>query len=117
MKKLTGILMMMMFTVGIASAQANDTLTVKTTTVCGMCKATIEKAMAYEKGVISSDVDYRAQTVTVVYNTKKTDPEKIKKAITMTGYAADDMPADEKAYKRLMDCCQIHQSEIHDDTE
>lgn len=117
MKKLTGILMMLMITIGVASAQSNDTLTVKSTTVCGMCKATIEKAMAYEKGVVNSDVDYRAQTVTVIYNPKKTDAEKIKKAITMTGYAADDIPADEKAYKRLRDCCQIHQSEIHDDAE
>ncbi len=49
MKKLTGILMMLMFTIGIAAAQGNDTLTVKSTTVCGMCKTTIEKAMAYEK--------------------------------------------------------------------
>ena len=115
MKKLTGILMMLMFTIGIATAQGNDTLTVKTTTVCGMCKATIEKAMAYEKGIVSSDVDYAEQTITVIYNPKKTDAEKIKKAITMTGYAADDMPADEKAYKRLADCCQIHQTDVHHD--
>jgi copper chaperone CopZ len=115
MKKLTGILMMLMFTIGIASAQGNDTLTVKTTTVCPMCKATIEKAMAYEKGVATSNVDYAAQTVTVIYNPKKTNPEKIKKAITMTGYAADEMPADEKAYNRLEGCCQIHQSDVHDD--
>ncbi|MGI8891857.1 MAG: heavy-metal-associated domain-containing protein [Bacteroidia bacterium] len=115
MKKLTGILMMLMFTIGIAAAQGNDTLTVKSTTVCGMCKTTIEKAMAYEKGVVSTNVDYREQTIMVIYNTKKTDAEKIKKAITETGYAADEMPANEKAYNRLKACCQIHQSDIHDD--
>jgi periplasmic mercuric ion binding protein len=115
MKKLTVILMMLMITIGVASAQNNDTLTVKTTTVCPMCKAAIEKAMAYEKGVAGSNVDYREQTVTVIYNPKRTNPEKIKKAITMTGYAADEMPADEKAYNRLKDCCQLHQSDIHDD--
>ena len=44
--------------------------------------------------------------ITVNYNPKKTDPDKIKKAITQAGYDADDLPADLKAYDKLDACCK-----------
>lgn len=89
------------------------TVQIKTSSVCKMCKATIEKYLAYEKGVKSSNLDVPSKTVTVVYNPKKTDVSKIKEAINKSGYDADELPANAKAYETLDPCCKkdrpVHQ--------
>ena len=79
---------------------------IKTSAICKMCKATIEKYLAYEKGVKASDLDVPSKVVTVVYNPKKTDIQKIKQAINKSGYDADELPADAKAYNALEACCK-----------
>jgi mercuric ion binding protein len=83
-----------------------QTIQVKTSAVCDMCKETLEKAMAFEKGVKDSNLDVDSKVLTVKYDPKKTSPEKIKKAITLTGYDADEMPADSLAYEKLHPCCR-----------
>lgn len=83
-----------------------DTITIKTTAVCDMCIETIEKGFAFEQGVKSSKVDLDANTVTVVYNNRKTDAETVKKALTEMGYGADEFAPDPKAYNSLHYCCQ-----------
>lgn len=92
------------------NAQAQDsktkTIEIKTSSVCTMCKATLEKAMAFEKGVKSSNLDVKSQMLTVTYRTDKTNAEAIKKAVTATGYDADEIPANARAYERLNDCCK-----------
>lgn len=92
---------------GVQAQNKNEqTVKIKTSAVCGMCKKTIEKAMAYEKGVKESSLDVKSKVLTVVFDSKKTDAAKIKKAVTETGYDADELPAQEKAYKKLNDCCK-----------
>jgi periplasmic mercuric ion binding protein len=95
---------------GLASfAQSNkktEEINIKTSAVCGMCKTTLEKAMAYEKGVKKSSLDVKSQTLTVVYDPKKTNLDKIKKAINEVGYDADDKPSNPKAYEQLDPCCK-----------
>lgn len=91
-----------------AFAQNKNTakLKVKTSAVCGMCKTTIEKELAFAKGVKKSDLDVPSKIVTVTYNPNKTTPEKIRQAIANTGYDADEVPADPKAYEKLHACCK-----------
>ena len=79
---------------------------IKSSVVCGMCETKIKKELAFEKGVKSVEVDLKKKIITVAYNTKKTDKEKIKKAITKIGYDADELLADEKAYGKLPACCK-----------
>lgn len=79
---------------------------IKTSAICGMCKSTIEKKLSMEAGVTSSKLDVKTKIVTVTFDPTKTSLEKIKKAITMAGYDADDMPADTKAYEKLHECCK-----------
>jgi periplasmic mercuric ion binding protein len=79
---------------------------IKTSAVCDMCKETLEKAMAYEKGVKSSNLDVESAVITVNYNAAKTNPDKIRKAISEAGYDADDVKANEKAYSKLNACCK-----------
>lgn len=86
----------------------------KTSAVCKMCKKTIEKAMAYEKGVESADLDVPTQVLTVQYRPAKTNPEKIKNAVTKVGYDADEVPANPRAYYKLNGCCKKDKG-IHPD--
>jgi len=79
---------------------------IKTSSQCGMCKETIEKAMAFEKGVKSSDLNVETKVLSVKYDALKTTPEKIKLAVSKVGYDADDVKADPKAYSKLSPCCQ-----------
>ena len=83
-----------------------ETVKIKTSAVCDMCKKTLEKSMAYEKGVKSSSLDVDSKMLTVVYDSKKTDAQKIREAVNATGYDADNKPAQERAYNRLDDCCK-----------
>ena len=92
------------------NAQAQDkkteTVKIKTSAVCDMCKATIEKGIAYEKGVQNVNLDVASQMLTVQYRTEKTNVETLRQAVTKLGYDADETAADAKAYSRLDDCCK-----------
>lgn len=83
-----------------------DTVRIKTSSQCDMCKETIEKQMAFEKGVKSAVLDVESSVLTVVYNPKKTNPDLIRKSVTEAGYDADDIPAVQQAYDNLHECCK-----------
>jgi copper chaperone CopZ len=108
MKNITMTFMLVVFSaLGVfAQAKQEEEVKIKTSAVCKMCKATIEKSLAYEKGIKAATLDVPTQIVTVTYNPKKTDAARIKKAINETGYDADQLPADSRAYDRLDDCCK-----------
>ncbi|RAK66094.1 heavy-metal-associated domain-containing protein [Hymenobacter edaphi] len=79
---------------------------IKTSAVCDMCKARLEKSLAYEKGVQSALLDVPTQVLTVTYRADKTTPEALRAAVAATGYDADATAANAKAYDRLPDCCK-----------
>lgn len=55
---------------------------------CQSCKNKIEKNIAFEKGVKDLDVNLEKQIVSVTYDTKKTDVEKLQSAFGKLGYKA-----------------------------
>ncbi|CCH54932.1 Heavy metal transport/detoxification protein [Fibrisoma limi BUZ 3] len=79
---------------------------IKTSAVCGMCKARIERNLSFEKGVKEAALDVKSKVVTIKYNPKKTDVAKLKANIVKTGYDADELPADEVGYNKLPSCCK-----------
>ncbi len=83
-----------------------ETITIKTSAVCSMCKERIEKEMSFEKGVKAVNLDLKSKDLTVTYKPAKTTPEKLKTAVTKIGYDADDLEADQKAYDKLPACCK-----------
>ena len=87
-------------------AKKTETIEIKTSAVCNMCKHTIETALFNIKGVKSATLDVPSKVVTVVYKTAQVTPEQLRTAITLVGYDADDMPADPKAYDNLSGCCK-----------
>lgn len=78
---------------------------IQTTAQCNECKENIEKALMAEKGVRFAELDVKSKQAKVVYNSKKTTPEQLRKAISMVGYDADDVPADPAAVLKLSPCC------------
>ncbi|MFH0866865.1 MAG: heavy metal-associated domain-containing protein [Bacteroidota bacterium] len=94
---------------GYSNAQTSaktDTVKILTSAVCGMCKTRIESNMAYEKGVVEVVLDVDSRICTIVYKTDKTDPDKLRQAISKIGYDADSVLADPKAYEKLPACCK-----------
>ena len=89
-------------------------VTIQTSAKCGMCKQRIERDLSLTKGVESAKVDLKTKAVTVQYNTKKTDATKVKNAISMIGYDADDVIANQTSHDKLPGCCQ-KSADSHDD--
>lgn len=90
----------------VLNAKGFGVAKIKTSAVCDMCKETLEKAMAYEKGVKASSLDVDSKILTVTFDTKKTSLATIRKAVTLAGYDADGIMANEKAYQGLHACCK-----------
>ena len=90
----------------VKKADKYSEIKIKTSAQCDMCKETIEKALAFEKGVKNSDLNVDTKVCTVKYDATKTTTDKIKIAISKAGYDADDVKADPKAYNKLSPCCK-----------
>ena len=97
-----------------AAKKGTETVQFKTSAVCDMCKARLEKNMAYEKGVQAATLDVPSKVLTVTYNPAKTTPAALRTAVQKTGYDADQTTADARAYDRLPECCKKTAS-AHDD--
>lgn len=115
MKKTILIAFMLVLGLGFAQAQTKDkdSMPKETTTIinlnklcCNSSIPLIEKTLAYEKGVKSFEVSLEDKTVSVVYKTKSTSPDKIAKSLAKAGFEANGIEADEKAINRLPECCR-----------
>ncbi len=119
--KFTALLLAMMVVMtGAVQAQKTSKIKeikIKVSAQCGMCKDRIERALTFEKGVKSAEVDLETKTVTVTYNETKTTPDKIRLAISKLGHDADDVKADEKAYSKLPACCKKPDDASHQKME
>lgn len=104
MKKYVVILLLLGGSFAV-QAQA-EKVEIKTSAICGMCKNTIERDLAFVKGVKTADLDLETKVVTVEFNAKKTDAEKIRESIAKVGYHADSVKRDQKAYNALDPCCK-----------
>ena len=89
-----------------------SSVTIQTSGLCEMCKEHIETALAYEKGVKSSNFDEKTGKVVVYYNPDKVSTDKLKQTISSIGYDADDIKADKKAFDKLDECCKKESGEV-----
>jgi periplasmic mercuric ion binding protein len=89
-----------------AQNSRNSTIKIGTSAQCEMCTHRIEETLTFEKGIKSAKLDLETGIVTVAYRTNRTNPEKIRNAISKTGYDADDVKADPDAYAKLPGCCK-----------
>lgn len=103
--KFTGFYLFLLLVFNSAFGQS-DTLRIHTSSLCEMCKKTIERDLSFEKGVKDVSLDIDSKTVTVIFLPGKTNPDKIRHALTKIGYDADSIKADAKAFEKLPDCCK-----------
>lgn len=105
--QLTFIAIVGFISLSYGQQKATDKAVINTPTVqCDMCKDKIENFLAHQEGIISAKVNVKKKTTTVAWITDRTNIEIIKTAIANAGYDADDVTADETAYKKLPKCCK-----------
>lgn len=73
---------------------------------CETCKDRVERSLFKMYGITSVKADFKKHTTTVTWLTDRTNIEEIKTAIANAGYDADNVTADEDAYKRLPIGCK-----------
>ncbi len=101
------------FSNGMAAQQKTiQKAIIKTTISCDHCKECETCGLKFKdhmlkiSGVKMYELDEKAMTITVYYNSKKTDLKTIKIAISKLGYDADDVKADPDGYESLDGCCK-----------
>jgi mercuric ion binding protein len=80
---------------------------IQTTAECNKCKERIEEAMNELDGVHEPNLDVPSKVLTVKYDPEEIELDEIKEKVSRTGYDADEVKADPRAYKRLPECCKI----------
>ena len=102
-------LMIILFSVLTVNAWAQkEIVKILTSASCvGICcKDRIEQEMQFTRGVRAVDLDIESGILTVTFKTNKTDANKLRKAVSLIGYNADDVKANKKAHDKLPSCCQ-----------
>ncbi len=74
---------------------------------CEVCKNRIEQYVMKQYGVTSVKVDVKKKTTTVTWLTDRTNIEEVKTDIANAGFDADDVTAEETAFKRLPRECKV----------
>lgn len=97
----------------IAAKGEKKTITIKTQIYCSHCmqcescgKNINDHIREANKGISKVEVDSKTNTITVTYDTDKTNPESIRTAINKAGYDADDQKAPAAAVGKLDGCCK-----------
>jgi periplasmic mercuric ion binding protein len=87
--------------------KATGKAVIKTPTIlCEKCQEKVEFFISHTEGVTSVAVNIRKKTTTVTWLNDRTTLENIKTAIANLGYDADDIEAEEYAFKRLPKECK-----------
>lgn len=114
MKVITLGLMAFFFAISSVNGQmqkASGKAVIKTPTVqCETCRDRLEFFLAREYGLTSVKVNLRQKTTTVTWLNDRTTLENLKVAIANLGFDADDIDAEESAFKRLPPSCKLHKS-------
>ena len=111
--KLIVLVVSLFFFSNFVSAQkTTQKVVIKTSLHCDHCKECetcgqkFKTEMLKIKGVKMYELDDKAMTFTIYYNSKKTTLQAIKEGISKLGYDADEVKADPEAYESLDGCCK-----------
>ncbi len=104
MKRILSLALMLVSLTVIANAKAPADTTaifnVMPKMSCQNCENKIKSNLRFEKGIKSIETSLDSQTVTVVFNPKKTNVENIQKGFKKIGYAATLIPECEDDQKK-----------------
>lgn len=107
MKQLKFIITILILTITFSiQAQSTEKVKIHTSAQCNTCKEKIETALLDIEGIKSAYLDLNSSTVSVKFNNTNLSSDQIRKILTMIGYDADNLPADQTAYQNLDACCK-----------
>lgn len=107
MKRITGIIAIILCSIGFSFAQEKKDIAtekIKVSGNCDQCKKRIENA-AYIDGVKRAEWDKETNILTVTYRPSKASLQKIEEHIAKAGHDAGDVKATEEDYNKLPGCC------------
>ncbi|MBL6649063.1 MAG: heavy-metal-associated domain-containing protein [Flavobacteriaceae bacterium] len=81
--------------------------------VCEMCEERIEKETIKLKGVKYADWDILSNNISIIYNSKKIDLDKIHRHISLLGHSTEKYKAPQETYNSLPDCCRYETIDPH----
>lgn len=94
-----------LFFTGSATFAQDSKNTLKVWGNCGMCEEVIEKA-AKKAGATTADWNKDTKVLSVSYNAKTSNTQKIEQAIAAAGYDTENFTANNQAYGKLPGCCK-----------
>lgn len=103
--KLKNIFIVIVSVLFSAHSFAQKSQEVKVWGNCGMCKKVIEGA-ATKAGAKEASWNEETKIMTVSFNAKKTDLQKIQAAVAAAGYDTQEFTAPDEVYSKLHGCCQ-----------
>lgn len=106
MKKL--ILMALMAVVTLSAYAQMQSVTIQTNASlkCQKCIDRFKDNVPFFKGVKDYTYDANTAKITINYDSKKTNPDQLRKEISKMGYNADAVKADPAAREKLPACCK-----------
>ncbi len=100
------LLLLFLLSAPVLAADNTREVKIKTSAVCNMCKARLERNLGLSKGVKEAVLDVRSKVMTVRFHPGRTSPEELRSVISRTGYDADEIAAVQKAHDKLPRCCR-----------
>src|SRR5690606_38516304 len=109
MKRITGLLVLLMACISLSFGQQKQTASIQTATItvkgnCNECKERIEEA-AYLKEVKRAEWDKETKMLTVSFRPAKVSLQQIEQNIAKAGHDAGNSKASDEAYEALPACC------------
>jgi periplasmic mercuric ion binding protein len=101
---LVAIISMVGFTAA-RQAEATTTETFKVYGNCGMCKATIERALKKKDGIVSRNWNVETKMLTVTFYPSKITLEQVHQKVAAVGYDTELARAPDAVYEKLHPCC------------
>lgn len=95
----------------------SDTLSLWVNGLCGMCKATIEKAAYKTPGVEEASWDAETRTLSLEVNPKRFKEDRLHYRIASSGYDTRSMLAPDPVYDALPMCCKYRDFKNHEEAQ
>ncbi|MBQ7735408.1 MAG: cation transporter [Bacteroidales bacterium] len=95
----------MTFTMFAQQQAKTQTVTIQTNGTCAQCKKIMMDNIPQWPGVKECSYDMQTAKVTITYETRGTDVDKLREGIRLLGYDADHIKADPEARAKLPKCC------------
>lgn len=100
----------MVFTLFAQQQVKTQIVTIQTNGTCEQCKKIMMENIPQWPGVKECSYDMKSAKVTITFDAKNTNVDKLREGIRHLGYDADNVKADPEARAKLPKCCTAPKS-------